>query len=422
MKKQFSIWSLVFLCLVFGGWVAFQISVHIQELSNFSLRDSRVSGREAVVLLLLVALLMTLVVLNEAVQYLRESTNQTGFVATRLAWLLGLFATTSNSSAVLNSPATSIAAPITGSISPVAAVSVLAHIERRRRAQIKQHTFPDVLTTTELDLLHQVRQARAKSSFGVDPNINVGEPFGSLLRAVDRTLPDSLHGAPVVEVKPWIVEVKVYGYPMVVSVDGVVAEFRKKRALELLTWLSLNRDRPRRSAARTAMWDIDISDSAFATVVSDMRRGLRDLGTQGNAFDWAPITYTDDIQLSPLVTTDADRLQMAFGEFKSSGNCEKRELMTVLRSIRDVPFAGTSYSWADYDGTTTRLVISAIEVCMKVVEAARDQNDGDLLLTATSAGLRVLPGCEELLAVQDLYINEKFGRRSQEVFWSPKSF
>ena len=69
--------------------------------------------------------------------------------------------------------------------------------------------------------------------------------------------------------------------------------------------------------------------------------------------------------------------------------------------MRDVPFAGTSYSWADLDGTTTRLVILAVTAAMEVASWALTAGDSTAFEIAITAGLRVLPGHEELLALQD---------------------
>jgi two-component SAPR family response regulator len=231
------------------------------------------------------------------------------------------------------------------------------------------------------------------------------------MRGVDRVAPsrkdEKDHQSPT----KWAVEVKVYGYPMVISSHGEIAEFRKKRALELLTWLTLNRDRARRSAARTALWEFDVTDSSFSTVVSDMRRALREISKGHETEQWVPTTYSDELPLSSLVVTDADRLRIAHSNFLSSDGSEFDELMKVLKGVRDVPFAGTNYGWADLDGSTTRLVISAVNICTEVAEVAHNKQNDELLHSAVSAGLRVFPGCEELLDIQDRYLANSFTRR-----------
>jgi hypothetical protein len=413
MKQRICFVCLILFSMALACWNAITLVQQFQRCDFHSLVDRNVTSHEVAVIVLLVTLSLTFVVINESHHAMRGKSIRTGFVATRVAWLLGLLASNVNISTYSSSSVSSVTSPITSSLSPIAAVSVLVHIERRRRNQIREHRFPDVLTEIESEMLREIRLTAAKSSTGAIGVIgdDVVQPWSSLLMAVDRAAP--IEPAVGISKVPdrWVVEVKVYGYPMVVSVDGVAAEFRKKRALELLTWLSLNRDRSRRSAARTAMWDIDITDSAFATVVSDMRRALRELNTQSEEISWAPPTYSDDIPLSPLVVTDADRLQVAYQQFKSSNGSEIANLVEVLKGIRDVPFAGTNYAWADLDGTTTRLVISAVEICMDVAQIAGERNETDLLLAAVSAGLRVLPGCEDLLNIQRDYAEKKFDVR-----------
>jgi hypothetical protein len=77
------------------------------------------------------------------------------------------------------------------------------------------------------------------------------------------------------------------------------------------------------------------------------------------------------------------------------------EIVKALSDVRDVPFAGTSYSWADLDGTTTRLVILAITAAMEIARWALNTGDMTTFEIAVTAGLRVFPGHEELLALQE---------------------
>ena len=77
------------------------------------------------------------------------------------------------------------------------------------------------------------------------------------------------------------------------------------------------------------------------------------------------------------------------------------EIVRALSHVRDVPFAGTSYSWADLDGTTTRLVILAITAALEVASWALMAGNMAAFEVAMTAGLRVFPGHEELLALQE---------------------
>lgn len=199
------------------------------------------------------------------------------------------------------------------------------------------------------------------------------------------------------------VVVRLYGYPQVENRKGASIDFRKKKALELLVWLSLNRDRPLRSAARTAMWESNISDSSFATVVSDMRRGLSELCPNVPPREWAPPTFTDSIVLSDTIVTDVDLLTEAWKRFECD-RCALPEVLEELSRIRDIPFAGASYCWPDSDGTTTRLVIVGANIAREVAYWAYDNKHWNGVSIAVTAGLRLLPGDEELLDLQRLVL------------------
>jgi two-component SAPR family response regulator len=205
--------------------------------------------------------------------------------------------------------------------------------------------------------------------------------------------------------------VRLYGYPEVQSRQGIQASFRKKRALELLVWLSLNRDRPRRSAARTALWQIDVSDATFSTVVSDLRRGLSDLDSSVDRMEFLPTTYSDELVLSNRITTDYELLRESLVLFRED-NSNHQSLANQLAEIRDVPFSGTSYEWADLDGTTTRLIITAMQASQELAEYGKSTGDVDLMTVAVTAGLRVMPGCEELLKIQEEFLEMKMHSRS----------
>jgi hypothetical protein len=161
----------------------------------------------------------------------------------------------------------------------------------------------------------------------------------------------------------------------------------------------LNRDRCRRSAARTAMWEMDVSDSTFSTIVSDMRRALGELAVLPLGGSWCPPTFSDELVLDTRLVTDADLLADAASRLRR-GEVAAHRVAVELARVRDMPLAGTAYSWADLDGTTTRLVVLVVETARQVATVAAAEGDVSALLTASSAGLRVLPGCEEFLEMQ----------------------
>jgi hypothetical protein len=298
--------------------------------------------------------------------------------------------------------------PVELSLTPIMATLLLRNILQQRREQIRRGTMPDVLSAEEVELLSEVQQMASSTSVTMvaselDHSSTVVKVLTEAVDRLDKTV--------VRRSESPLFIVRLYGYPEVESRDGLRAAFRKKRALELLVWLSLNRDRPRKSAARTALWQIDVSDATFSTVVSDMRRGLSDLDSSVNRAEFLPTSYSDELLLSNRITTDFDLLRESLGLFREN-HLNHRSLANQLAEIRDVPFSGTSYEWADLDGTTTRLIITAIQASQELAEYAKSTGDVDLMTVAVSAGLRVMPGCEELLQIQKQFLTMKKYSRS----------
>jgi len=288
------------------------------------------------------------------------------------------------------------------------ATLLLRDILQRRRQQIRRYSLPDVLNEEEAGLLSEVQRLASSTSTS-----KVVTELDCSLSTV-KVLTEAVERAEVTEPQPSespLLIVRLYGYPEVESRQGLRASFRKKRALELLVWLSLNRDRPRRSAARTALWQIDVSDATFSTVVSDMRRGLSEIDYSVDRSELLPATYTDELILSARITTDYELLRESLAVFRKD-NSQHQALAHQLGEIRDVPFSGTTYEWADLDGTTTRLIITAMQASQELAEFAKSIGDVDLMTVAVSAGLRVMPGCEELLLIQEAFLTMKTYSRS----------
>ena len=393
--------------LVVATSVAFARSISVLSQNEFT--NSLLVESEVTAIGWLILVIASVLLLSESVRRLRQlrvgeskPLSKASWYRRSLAWVTGLIAVNASGvSAVSPHTISSRSVSLDGVLSPIAASAVLSHIIRRRREQLADRVSPDVLTVAESEALGRIQeQARRNVNVQADTNELVVTPeVRSLLMGVERVCPVSVRHEVVEPSHPWLVEVKLFGYPMAVSVDGSVAEFRKKRSLELLTWLALNRNRARRTAARTAMWDIDVSDASFSTVVSDLRRALRDAVHDSDDINFLPTTYSDELPLSHLVVTDADRLQSEYERFMES-HTMTGELRRLLGGMRDIPLAGTTYSWADLDGTTTRLVMSALIVTEDIAQVCLDTGVISDALLATAAGLRVFPGCEELLDLQ----------------------
>lgn len=264
--------------------------------------------------------------------------------------------------------------PIAAVVSPVIAAAMISDLVARRKA-----TSP--VDVASVPTSHQI--------LSIQPDVAT---------RIESQVRPSLLSADVME--GYRVVVRVFGHPVVENTAGDFAFFRKNRSLELLTWLVLNRDRMRRSAARTAMWDGTVSDSSFATVVSDARRGLSELCPGTDPRNWLPPTFSDELPLSPYVVSDHDLLLSAVAKFKGNPTEYMELVVHHLDGVRDLPFAGTTFRWPDLDGTTTRLVMDVLSAVGEVVEYALGRGDGLVAMRALSAGLRMMPGDETLLALQ----------------------
>lgn len=383
---------------VFGTW---QIVRSIQQITIRGLIDSDIATFEIVAIALVLLLIAWTVLVIDGVISVKKGfvVNLGGVLHRPIALIAGALVVTPQLHVAPPTVQTTQSVPVTAAVSPVIAASVVRYILRRRRQQTHDWYVPARLTSDELQALSAVvhRAGTTHPSDQCEIDLITDIDVVQILHAVERPHVIAEVTDPDV-VTEWAAVVRVFGYPEVMSVNGEKATFRKKRSLELVTWLTLNRDRSRRSAARTALWEFDVSDATFSTVVSDMRRGLAELEPQMSREEWAPPTFTDEIPLSNRVVTDAELLAAALRRFQSHQD-NINELLLYLSWIRDVPFAGTAYSWADLDGSTTRLVILALTAAREVADWAVATGHQQAREIAVTAGLRVMPGDQELLAV-----------------------
>ncbi len=200
---------------------------------------------------------------------------------------------------------------------------------------------------------------------------------------------------------PWSLMVRLLGPVDVVDRDGEPAEFERSKALELVAWLTMHRDRATRAGARTALWDLDVRDATFANVVSDARRALARLVDAPPDGEWLGRTLTDVLPLHAAVVADADVVRQRLDRARlQPPELAIDTLRPAVELIRDLPFTGTGYLWPDAEGIQSNLVLLATSAATELAGHHLSMGDVEGVFWATDRGLRVLPGHEELIALR----------------------
>ena len=201
--------------------------------------------------------------------------------------------------------------------------------------------------------------------------------------------------------RPHEIVVGLLGSVEVRDRNGEVGHFERSKTVELIAWLATHRDRSTRTAARTALWELDVRDATFANVVSEARRALGRLVTPPEGEEWVARTLSESLPLHGLVVTDADLVHQRLDHARLAAPSHAIDVLRpAVEMIREMPFAGTSYLWPDADGITSSLVLLATTVTAELAAHALSVGDTETVFWATGHGLRVLPGHEELIALR----------------------
>ena len=219
-----------------------------------------------------------------------------------------------------------------------------------------------------------------------------GEPPGAAVAtgaAVTAGAPD-----------PQIV-VHVLGPVHVTTADGTEIAFERGKSVELVAWLSQHRERATRAAARTALWEIDVRDATFANVVSDARRAMARAISPPADTEWVARTLTDELPLHPLVTSDAELLEIALRLSRGRTAADTIAMLRpALARVAGLPFANTGYLWPDAEGIGSSLTMLVTSAATECALSALQLDDVDTVFWATGQGLRALAGHEELIGVR----------------------
>lgn len=254
-------------------------------------------------------------------------------------------------------------------------------------------------------------------------DVHVLEPFGlqlqpvgidaaalrdmdALLRAeefVEQALADPLleDASPGALEPEWALLVRTFGTVDVCAGDGTPVRFERSKSLELVAWLSHHRRRPTRSAARAALWETEVRDATFANVVSEARRSMARLVPRPDGSEWIERSVGDELPLHRLVVSDAEVLE---ARLAASRGLSAAEAVTLLRPalelVEGMPFAGTSWLWADAEGISSAMVVLATGAAIELAERYLELGDMDGVFWATGRGLTVLNGHEECIALR----------------------
>ncbi len=211
----------------------------------------------------------------------------------------------------------------------------------------------------------------------------------------------SLDRVPVVEPPPHDLLVRLLGPVDVVDAECRSVTFERSKTRELVAWLATHRERSTRSAARTALWELDVRDSTFANVVSEARRSLARLVEPPVGEEWVGRTMTDDLPLHRLVLTDADLIRYALDIARVQPPAQAiATLEPAVEFVVGMPFEGTSYLWPDSEGITSNLVLLATTATTELASHCLSIGDIEGVFRATGRGLQVLPGHEELIGLR----------------------
>ena len=321
------------------------------------------------VLLVLVAVLTASLIVDAVLRLMVRQRRRIGASGRSLVVPAAAVLVAGGAGTALPSPAVSV--PASTIVSPAVAAAVLNTVLNMRRDQrsLAGGEVPCRLAEEDMRTLASLAQTAAACSQSTMSELpqpaNLPSDVRSLLEHVGttETSPSFLLS------DEWLVMVRVLGEPTAVNQAGNKVNFGKRKSLELLTWMALNRDRSTRSAARNALWDVSVADSTFSTVLSDMRRGLTRVAPLPEDKCWSPATYTDELPLAGRLVTDLDVVWSAVH------SRDRDELLAALSLVRDFPFAGTAWLWPDLDGSTTRAIIAvtqALRLTMRYVQSSDD--------------------------------------------------
>lgn len=271
---------------------------------------------------------------------------------------------------------------------------------------IEAHGLNPALILSELAETATIRISQTSDHWILDPANCVFKPFwltqhdAEKLTVLNTELQQPLRIEPTGSVhfgvNDWKICVRLMGPLEVADRQWQTINFEKSKSAELLAWLVLHRDRPTRIAARTALWEMSVQDATFNNVISGVRRAI-------NLDDQALLTRSshDVLRIRPEVVTDYDILQRSIQNARRIADDESfSEVKMALKLVRDLPFAGQDFVWADTEGITSNIVLTIVTGALMLAEYSMNKGDIDGVFWATGQGLKALRGHEALIALR----------------------
>ncbi len=199
----------------------------------------------------------------------------------------------------------------------------------------------------------------------------------------------------------WSLLVRTFGPPRVVDRAGTEVAFARSKSLELVCWLTRHRRTATRGGARSALWEAEVTNGTFANVVSDARQSLAGAVEAPAGEHWLGRTLTEQLLLHPGVVSDVELLDRRLRHARRQDSVgARRTLGDALELFGGAPFDAAGYLWPDAEGLVSNDALLATTVAGELAELCLEAGDLDGVFRATSAGLAVLPGHEELLALR----------------------
>lgn len=280
-------------------------------------------------------------------------------------------------------------------------------VTARHCTELNQLTQAGIIVISSLvQGAHNVsRVTRHPGTWSVSTTNESFQPYGvrtteaaNLRQAVQQmTTLEVNHSASIALDVPWDALIRVLGPVEVLHGSGSEITFRKSKAIELLCWLAFHRNRPTVAAARTALWEIDVKDATFHNVLSEVRRGLSSEGIANGVGR----VGKQRLFIKEEIVSDADVLRATLSSIDDlHPEVAVHRLSDALSLVRALPFCAAEYAWADAEGITSTLVWQVTKAVQRTAELAQSLGDDAPIVRAAAAGLRMSPGDEAFLHLQ----------------------